>query len=185
MKRSWITSGLVILALVVVWAVMPASSLDFKVLSVSERAASIDLPPDFQMASAGKLDANSSGMVSYDFILNSTNQSDGAAFISVITVYDQFMKTLRPELLSNLFLAGGLSGAKSSGDVDVGNWTTTSALGDNVTVHVLQTKNPSLISVGGKYNVACWPLDQSTYALMVAIFDNNTTEQIIKTMEVS
>jgi hypothetical protein len=123
-------------------------------------------------------------MVTHDFVINNT-ATPGAAFISIMSVYDDIMSKMSPGALSELFLVGGISGVEARGDVEIGYWTAVDHKGNNVTVHTLSTNDERVQELGSKYDMAIWDLEKSTYAVMVSLFDKNNTTQAIKTMAVS
>ena len=41
---------------------------------------------------------------------------------------------------------------------------------------------PRVQQLGGTYDLAAWNLDGSNYALMVSLFDKNTTRQMIQNL---
>jgi len=170
-------------AVLLAFLVLPGSALDWKVLTVSERSLSLDLGPSFEIY--GKdLNVSGKGMVSQDFLINDTAQA-GAAYLSVMSIYDQVMRRLDPGMLTEIFLTGGIMALESRGDVEIGNWTATDSTGANVTVHTLQAKDPRLAQLSGTYEIACWNLDGSTYALMASMLDKNTTRQVIENLTIT
>ncbi len=162
---------------------LPCIALESKVLTVTEKTLSVDLGPSFEL-NESELNTSQGGMVSQDFLINDTAK-EGVAFFSVMSVYDEMMGMLSPDLLSELFLIGVLSEVESKGDVEVGNWTAPDTMGNNVTVHTLSTKDERVKPLGGTYDTAVWNLDQSTYVVLVSFLDENNTTQIIKTLAVS
>ncbi len=162
---------------------LPCTALESKFFSVTEKTISLDLGPGFEMVS-GEFNASENGMVSQDFIINNTNAS-GAAFVSVMSVYDETMRKMSPGALSELFLIGGISGVEARGDEEIGNWTAVDHQGNNVTVHTLSTDDERIEMVGGSYDMAVWNLDGPNFAVMVSLFDQNNTTQTIKTLTIS
>lgn len=159
-----------------------SAALESKVLTVTEKTLSVDLGPSFEIFNS-KLNTSDKGMSSQDFVINDTT-SNGSAFLSVMSVYDEVIGKLKPSVLTELFLTGGLAGVEARGDRVIENWTATSSLGDNVTVHVLSTNDSRIASLGGKYDVAVWNLDHSDYVVMTSLLDENNTTQIIKTLAI-
>ncbi len=162
--------------------VLPCTALESKVFTVTEKTLSVDLGPSFEI-NKSELNTSQKGMVSQDFLINDTS-SERTAFLSVLSVYDELMGRLSSDLLSELFLIGGISEVESKGDVETGNWTATDVLGNNVTVHTLSTEDERVKPMGGIYNMAVWNLDQSTYVVLVSFLDENNTTQLIKTLAV-
>jgi len=162
---------------------LPCTALESKVLTVSEKTLSVDLGPSFEIY-GGEFNASENGMVSSDFVINNTAAA-GAAFVSVMSVYDDIMSKMSPGALSELFLIGGISAVEARGDTETGNWTAVDSQGRNVTVHTMDTKDQRVQMLGGSYGIAVWNLDRSTYAVMVSLFDKNNTTQAIKTLAIS
>ncbi len=162
---------------------LPCMALESRVLTLTEKNLTVDLGPSFEL-NKSDLNISQKGMISQDFLINDTAK-DGVAFFSVMSVYDELMKRLSPDLLSELFLVGVLSEVEAKGDVEIGNWTAPDTLGNNVTVHTLSTKDLRVKPLGGTYDTAVWNLDQSTYVVLVSFLDENNTTQIIKTLSVS
>ena len=173
-----LTSAFLILACLA----LPGTALESKVLTVTEKTLSVGLGPSFEIINS-KLNASDKGMSSQDFVINDT-ASNGSAFLSVMSVYDEIIGKLSPHVLTELFLTGGLAGVEARGDRVVENWTATSSLGDNVTVYVLSTNDSRIASMGGKYDVAVWNLDHSNYVVMTSLLDKDNTTQIIKKLAI-
>ncbi|MEI6102641.1 MAG: hypothetical protein WCP70_01725 [Methanothrix sp.] len=162
---------------------LPCTALESKFFTVTEKTISLDLGPGFEMV-RGEFNASENGMVSQDFIINNTNAS-GAAFVSVMSVYDEAMSKMSTGALSELFLIGGISGVEAKGAVETGNWTAVDSQGRNVTVHTLSTNDERIDQLGGSYDMAVWNLDGPNFAVMVSLFDQNNTTQTIKTLTIS
>jgi hypothetical protein len=112
---------------------LPCTALESKVLTVTEKTLSVDLGPSFEIY-GGEFNASEKGMVSSDFVINNTATA-GAAFVSVMSVYDEMMSKMSPGALSELFLIGGISAVEARGDTETGNWTAVDSQGRNVTVY--------------------------------------------------
>jgi hypothetical protein len=162
---------------------LPCTALESKVFTVSEKTLSVDLGPSFEIGSSA-FNASSEGMASQDFLINNTATA-GAAFVSVVGVYDEVLSKMSPGSLSELLLVGGMSAVEARGDSEIGNWTAVSALGNNVTVHTMSTDDERIQMLGGSYDMAVWDLGGSTYAVMVSLFDRDNTTQVIETLAVS
>ncbi|MFA6371377.1 MAG: hypothetical protein WCW68_02000 [Methanothrix sp.] len=162
---------------------LPGFALESKVLIVSEKTLSMDLGPSFEINS-GEFNTSENGMVRQDFIINNTGAS-GAAFVSVMSVYDETMSKMSPGALSELFLIGGISAVEAEGAVEIGNWTAVDSQGRNVTVHTLSTNDERVEKLGGSYDMAVWNLDGPNFAVMVSLFDHNNTTKTIKTLTIS
>ena len=161
---------------------LPGTALESKVNTVSEKTLSVDLGPSFEI-NRSALNISDNGMASQDFLINNTS-SAGSAFISIMSVYDEVMGKMSPSSLSELFLIGGMSAVEARGDAETGNWTAASALGKNVTIHKMSAKDKRIPMPGGRYDIAVWDLDRSTYAVMVSLLDRDNTTQIIKTLAI-
>jgi hypothetical protein len=161
---------------------LPCTALESKILTVSEKTLSVDLGPSFEI-NRSALNISANGMASQDFLINNTALT-GSAFISIMSVYDEVMGKMSPSSLSELFLIGGMSAVEARGDKETGNWTTASALGKNVTIHTMSAKDGRIQTPGGRYDIAVWDLDRSTYAVMVSLLDRDNTTQIIKTLAI-
>jgi hypothetical protein len=161
---------------------LPCIALESNVFTLTEKTLSVDLGPSFEL-NKSELNTSQTGIVSQDFLINDIAKEE-VAFLSVMSVYDEMMGMLSPDLLSELFLIGVLSEVESKGDVEIGNWTTTDVLGNNVTVHTLSTEDERVKPLGGTHDTAIWNLDQSTYVVLVSFLDENNTTQLIKTLAV-
>jgi hypothetical protein len=162
---------------------LPCTALESKFVTVTEKTLSLDLGPSFEI-SRGEFNASEKGMVSQDFMINDT-AAPGAMFISVMSVYDNILSRMSPGALYELFLIGGISAVEARGDVEIGNWTAVDHQGNNVTVHTLSSKDERIQMIGGSYDMAVWNLDGPNFAVMVSLFDQNNTNQIIKTLTIS
>lgn len=162
---------------------VPCTALESKLFTVTEKTISLDLGPSFEMFS-GEFNASGNGMVSQDFIINNTD-APGAAFVSVMSVYDDTLSKLSPGALSELLLIGGISGVQARGDEEIGNWTAADHQGNNVTVHTMSSNDGRIETLGGSYDMAVWNLDGPNFAVMVSLLDQNNTTQSIKTLTIS
>jgi len=161
---------------------MPVASLESKFLTICEKNLSIDLGPGFEIIDS-KFNTSNNQMISNDFII-ANNALPGSAFISIMTVYDDILTKLNPDTLSELFLIGGVEGARENGDVEIGKWTTIDSRGRNVSVTTMKTANEDVRMPDGVYNISIWNLDRTTYALLVSSFDESNTTQIIRTLAI-
>lgn len=162
---------------------LPCTALESKFFTLTEKTISLDLGPGFEMVS-GEFNTSKNGMVSQDFVVNNTDAS-GAAFVSVMSVYDEILSKMSTDALSELFLIGGISGVEARGDKEIGNWTAVDHQGNNVTVHTMSTDDERVEMLGGSYDMAVWNLDGRNFAVMVSLFDQNNTTQTIKTLTIS
>jgi len=162
---------------------VPCTALESKLFTVTEKTISLDLGPSFEIL-RGEFNASENGMVSQDFIINRTD-APGAAFVSVLSVYDETLRKLSPGALSELLLIGGISGVQARGDEEIGNWTAVDHQGNNVTVHTMSTNDGRIEKLGGSYDMAVWNLDGPNFAVMVSLLDQNNTTQSIKTLTIS
>ncbi|MCX6674315.1 MAG: hypothetical protein NTY37_11125, partial [Methanothrix sp.] len=161
---------------------LPCTALESKFVTVTEKTLSLDLGPSFEIT-RGEFNASEKGMVSQDFMINDT-AAPKAAFISVMSVYDNILSRMSATSLSELFLIGGISAVEAKGDVEIGNWTAVDHQGNNVTVHTLSSDDERIQMLGGSYDMAVWNLDGPNFAVIVSLFDKNNTTQTIKTLAV-
>jgi hypothetical protein len=169
--------------LLLAYLALPCTSLESKILTVSEKTLYVNLGPSYEI-NRSALNTSDKGIASQDFLINNT-ASPGSAFISIMSVYGDVLGKMSPSSLSELFLIGGMSAVEARGDKETGNWTAVSALGKNVTVHTMNTNDEIIQTMGGSYDMAVWDLDRSTYAVLVSLLDRDNTTQIIKTLAVS
>jgi hypothetical protein len=162
---------------------LPSVALESKFFTVAQKTISLDMGSSFEMTK-GEFNISSSGMVQQEFLINDT-ATPGAAFISIMSVYDDIMSRMSSDALSELLLLGGISGVEARGDRETGNWTAVDHLGKNVTIHTMSTKDARIEMLGGRYDMAVWNLDGTSYAVLVSLLDQNNTTRIIKTLAVS
>jgi len=162
---------------------LPALALESQVLTVTEKTLSVDLGASFEVSSSA-FNTSARGIASQDFLINNTATA-GAAFVSVMSVYDEVLNRMSPSSLSELCLVGGMSAVEARGDVEIENWTAVDNRGMNVTVHTMKTEDERIQMLGGTYDMVVLSLDRSTYAVMVSVLDRNNTTQMIKTLAVS
>jgi len=158
----------------------PGVALESVFYTVTEKTLSVDLDPSFEIGQ-GDLNASDRGMVTQDFFINTTTVSN-AAFISIMSVYDDVLKRLSPENLSKIFEASAVLAVEDKGDGETGNWTATSSLGGEVTVHSISSADPSISPERRSYDMAIWSLGGQNYALVVSLLDRNNTSRMIETM---
>jgi len=158
-----------------------SSAFEGQVFTVSERGLSADIPSDFQAFAAGA-DSNTTGIFTYDLMINSTDPEEGKIFLSVFSVYDDVMRQMSPASLSDLFLSAEISEVESHGDVVVGNWSAVDLLGETVSVATISTSDPRV--GGGSYDMASWSLDGDVQVLMVSMADRNVTESLIGSLKI-
>ncbi len=169
--------------LLLVCLALPALALESKVSIVSEKTLSMDLGANFEITKS-QLNTSSMGMASQDFVIDDT-AGEGAAFMTIMDVYDGVLSKMSPSSLSEIFLVGGMSEAQANGDIEIGNWTAVDHKGENVTVHTMSTKDDRIQMLGGSYDTAVWNLDGPIYAVMVSLLDKNNTTKMIKTLNIS
>lgn len=162
---------------------LPTVALESKFFTIAQKTIYLDMGPSFEMEK-GEFNISSNGMVQQEFLINDTALPE-AAFISVMSIYDDIMSRMRGETLSELLLMGGISGLEEKGDRETGNWTAVDHLGRNVTVHAMSTRDERIEEIGGRYDMAVWNLDGTTYAVLVSLLDQNNTTRIIRTLAVS
>jgi hypothetical protein len=162
---------------------LPTVALESKFFTIAQKTISLDMGPSFEMEK-GEFNTSNNGMVQQEFLINDT-ATPGAAFISVMSIYDDIMSRMRGETLSELLLLGGISGVEARGDRETGNWTAVDHLGKSVTVHAMSTRDARIEEIGGKYYMAVWNLDGTSYAVLVSLLDQNNTTQIIRTLKIS
>ena len=160
----------------------PCTALESKFFTVSEKTLSVDLGPSFEIV-RGEFNASKDGIVAQEIIINNT-AVPGAAFISLISVYDDILSRTSPGALSEIFLKGSISAVEAKGDEEIGNWTTVDHQGNNVTIHTLISKDERIQMIGGKYDIAVLNLDGPIYAVVISLFDKDNTTQTIKTLAV-
>ena len=73
---------------------LPCTALESKFFTISEMTLSVDLGPSFKIVRS-EFNASEKGMVSSDFLINNT-AAPGAAFISLISVYDDILSRMSP-----------------------------------------------------------------------------------------
>ena len=161
----------------------PCTAFESKFLTLSEKTISVDLDPSFEVTK-GDFKPGENGTISQEFLINNTAEP-GAAFLSIITVYDDIMRRMSTDALCELFLIGGLSAVEANGDAEIGNWTAVDFKGKNVTVHTIKSKDEDLSQVGGSYDLAVWNLEGQSYAVLVSLLDRNSTIQTIRTLAMS
>ena len=162
--------------------ILSAAALESNVFTITQKTLFMDLGPSFEI-DGGELNVSGQGMISHDFLINNT-AAPGAAFISILSVYDEVMRRMSPGSLSERFLIGGMSAVEDRSDRETGTWTAPDQLGNKVTVHSMSTKDERIQILGGSYDMAVWSLENSTHAVMVSLLDRNNTTQIIKTLAV-
>ena len=115
-------------------------------------------------------------------MINSTDPEAGRIFLSIFTVYDDVMRRMSPESLSDLFLSAEISAVESQGDAVVGNWSAVDLQGQNVTVLVVETPDPRVSR--GSYDMASWSPEGEVQVLMVSTAERNVTENLIGTLKI-
>jgi hypothetical protein len=175
-------SALIPAMLLLACLIEPCTSLEWKFFAISEKTISVDLGPSFGIT-RGEFDPGENGTISEEFLINNT-ATPGAAFLALISIYDDVMRRMSTETLSELFLVGGLSEVEANGDVEIGNWTAVDFMGKNVTVHTLKSKDERPSQIGGTYDLAVWNLEGQTYAVLVSVLDRNDTREAIRTLAI-
>ena len=82
----------------------PCTAFESKFLTLSEKTLSVDLGPSFEV-SKGDFKLGENGTISQEFLINNT-AAPGAAFLSIISVYDDIMRRMSTDSLCELFLIG-------------------------------------------------------------------------------
>ncbi len=160
-----------------------AGALESQVFTVEESNLYVELGPDFQVYES-KVDANNSGMFSYNMGIKSTDPAaEEGVFISVFSVYDDVMRRMKPTSLIDLFLTGGVIAVEEGGDEITDSWDALSSTGENVTVYTINTET-SLAQVEVCY-MSCWNPSENDYVLMISSMDQNATERLIETLTIN
>lgn len=175
-------SALVSAILLLACLALPCIALESNVLTVSEKTLYVDLEPSFEIQT-GDFNTSKKGLASQEFIINNT-AAPGAAFVSIMSVYDEVMGKVNSSVLSELFLIGAISAVEARGDVEIGNWTAVNSLDKNVTIHTMSTDDERIEPVGSTYDIAVWNLDKSMYVVMTALLGRNDTAQMINTLAI-
>jgi hypothetical protein len=184
-------TGEIIIGALVVLAVcsMASATLDAKVYTLCEKNISMDLPPNFHIVSGQSTSASGSDGVFTHTVTITGIGSKGMAHLEIMDIYDETMKSLDTETLSQL-ITGAVSYLSSySSDLETGNftsnWPTVDFNGENVTVNTMDTKGTALSVFGKKVDMAFWNLEGSRYAYLISTLDKNTTSKIINTLEIN
>ena len=151
------------------------------VLTVEEKNLYMDLGPEFQVYRS-EVDTNTSGIFSYDMMINNTDPAAGRVFVSVMSVYDDVMRRMRSASLVDLFLSAEICSVEDGGDEITGSWNASSVSGENVTVYAIVTETPWVQS--GIYYMSCWNPSENDYVLMATTMDQNATERLIETLTI-
>jgi hypothetical protein len=181
---------IVFVALIVVAICSVASATqDAKFYTLCENKISINLPPNFRLLpdSSGST-TSPSGLFMQSFTIAGTG-SKGLAMLSTMDVYDENIKALGTEAISQLFLGGITSVLSSLSNTErdniVGNWSTIDNKGENVTIETQDTRGSPLSIYGKKVDIAFWNIKNDSYAFLVSSFDKNITSTVVNTLEIS
>jgi hypothetical protein len=178
--RSGIIVGVI---LIVVFCCSPTLALSAKVYSLSEENLTIDLGSGFEI-SQNRVDNSNNGSFDQNLLLTNS-KTKGVAYLQIIDLYDETLKSLDQEVISGLWLQGGMSSALKDGGKPAGNWSVLNSNGKNTTVHAVDLGNTSLNYLGNTVYFANWNVGKSMHVGMMSFFDKNATEQIVKTLAVS
>jgi hypothetical protein len=180
----WMRLSIIVgVILVVVLCCSPTLALSAKVYSLSEENITIDLGPGFEI-SQKIVDNSNNGSFDQNLLLTNS-QAKGVAYLQIIDLYDDALKSLDPEAISGLWLQGGMGSAIKDGGKPSGNWSVVNSNGKNTTVHAVYIGNTSLKYMGNTVYFANWKVGRSMYVGMMSFFDKNVTKQIVKTLAVS
>ncbi len=180
--------GIILGALVVLAICSVASAtLDAKIYTLCEHNISINLTPNFRLIPDQNTE-NPGGVFGQSFTITSTG-SKGIAMLMTMDIYDENLKALGSEAISQLISGGVLAAVSfvsdSGTDNIIGNWSTVDSKGENVTIDTMDTKGSPLIIFGKKVDMAFWNIEDSRYAYLMSSFDQNVTRQIINTLEIN
>jgi len=168
-----------------------SATLDAKVYTICENNMSINLTPNFRIIPDQSGTASTDGLFMQAFTIAGTG-SKGVASLATMDVYDENLRALGPEAISQMF-SGGMSSVLSAfsslsdteRDNIVGNWSTVDNKGENVTIETMDTKGSLLSMYGKKVDIAFWNIRDNSYVILVSSFDKNTTSNIINTLEIN
>jgi len=176
--------GIIVGAIIIVAVCFsPTLALSVKVYSLSEENLTITLGPGFEI-SQKKVDNSNNGSFDQNLLLTNPH-SKGVAYLQIIDLYDETLKSLDPEAISGLWLQGGMSSALKDGGKATENLSVVTDNGKNTTVHAVNIGNTSLKYMGNTVYFANWNVGKSMYVGMMSFFDKNVTKQIVKTLAVS
>jgi|WetSurMetagenome_2_1015567.scaffolds.fasta_scaffold70781_4 hypothetical protein len=183
---------IVLVALIVAAICSIASAtLDAKVYTISENNISINLTPNFRLVPDQSGTESPAGLFMQSFTITGTG-TKGLATLAIMDVYDENMKALGPEAISQLFSGSFSSIISSISSLDdterdniVGNWSTLDNNGENVTIEIMDTKGSLLSMYGKKVDMAFWNIKDDSYAFLISSFDKDITSKIVNTLEIN
>lgn len=166
---------------------MASATLDATVHTLCEKNISIDLGPNFRLTPSED-PSGSDGVFTESVVITGTG-SKGIATLEIIDIYDEMMKSLGTEGLSQIVMGAVSFGTSYSSDLETGNftgyWSAVSSKGENVTVNTMDTRGTSLSIYGKEVDIAFWNLEDGIYGSVISAFDKNTTSKIINTLEIN
>lgn len=185
---------LLTIAILVLFSIASAT-LDAKVLTLCERNLSINLSEGFKIVANDDL-TSSEGSFAQGFTIVGT-QTKGSAMLQVMDIYDEDTLLYGPEFISRTWKMGvNIAASMLSLEDDaedegnftdnfLGNWSTTDYLGNNVSVTTINAEGSLLSAFGETADIAHWNIGENRYVGLVSFFDQNTTKQIIGSMQVN
>lgn len=160
------------------------AALDADIQTVADQTLTVDLGPDFSLGQSSTA-SNTNGYIQQNVtVVNNKYPQLQGALIYVFSYYGDYISLIDP-LAFSAFIEKEISKSFKSGESsEIGSWTATSKIGQNVTVHTLNVGYPSINLGSMKMDFAFWHLDKRTYIAMASTFDRNTTKQMIATMTI-
>jgi hypothetical protein len=166
---------LVLAAMIPIYA-----ALETNIQTVADRTLTTNLGPDFSVSQSSTA-SNTKGYIQQNVTIVNNKYPQLQAYLLVFSYYGDYISVIDPSALSTLMEKQIINSFTSTGNSEIGSWTATSKIGQNVTVHTLSASYPSINSGSTKMDVAFWHLDKGTYIGLISNFDRNTTQQIIAT----
>jgi hypothetical protein len=97
-KGVWMRLGIIVGAIIIVSVCFsPTLALSVKVYSLSEENLTITLGPGFEI-SQKKVDNSNNGSFDQNLLLTNS-QAKGVAYLQIIDLYDETLKSLGPEVV--------------------------------------------------------------------------------------
>jgi hypothetical protein len=168
---------IILAALIALAATAVCTALETNIKTIATQTFEVDLGPEFAIDQDLMLPASNGLILENLTLFNKKHPLKQKADIMLFMFYEKEALGFDPSLVALLFDSIGTSSFISNGWSEIGNWTTTSKRGNDVSIH-------SLSRDGQNMNFAFWQMNDGIYAYMNSVLDNNTTERIVNTANI-
>lgn len=186
MKSIKILMLLIAFFLTMLTMIAPCSSFESSVLILTERNLSIDVGPEYMLASRGVVQSEDNSLFQMIVINNSTNNNmtNASLFFYPLPMYAEDLSKMNSTAFSEFMEFIMVGAFRLTEGMLISEIPLKNIQGENVTLYTLRDPESDPNLDGGEYNLAIWIIDARNIAMLISNLDEATNRRIIETLEV-